>query len=138
MYMTMETMMSLENEISNLYLFLNRYTAENLMKYGAPKDTAHPELRQPLAFEVWQQVIAELGPTDKITVLTNGPLTNIANIILSDTKEKSMIEVSKLVSKARELYYYSFPVLLFEELQVFYGLYFLLGTANLYSRRSFG
>ncbi|XP_025807934.1 uncharacterized protein LOC112886291 isoform X2 [Panicum hallii] len=69
-----------------------RYTAENSMKYGAPRDTAHPELRQPLAFEVWQQVTAELGPTDKITILTNGPLTNIANIILSDTKAKSIIE----------------------------------------------
>ncbi|PUZ66018.1 hypothetical protein GQ55_3G272600 [Panicum hallii var. hallii] len=69
-----------------------RYTAENSMKYGAPRDTAHPELRQPLAFEVWQQVTAELGPTDQITILTNGPLTNIANIILSDTKAKSIIE----------------------------------------------
>jgi inosine-uridine nucleoside N-ribohydrolase len=65
------------------------------MKDGTPRDTAHPEMRQPLAFEVWQQVIAELRPTDKITVLTNGPLTNIANIILYDTKAKSMIEVSK-------------------------------------------
>lgn len=100
------------------YLFpslLNRYTAEKSMKYGTPRDTAHPEMRQPLAFEVWQQVIAELGPTEKITVLTNGPLTNIANIILSDTKAKSMIEVSKLVPKACELYNYSFPVILFEE-----------------------
>lgn len=69
-----------------------RYTAEKSMKYGTPRDTAHPEMRQPLAFEVWQQVIAELRPTDKVTVLTNGPLTNIANIILSDTKAKSMIE----------------------------------------------
>ena len=75
-------------------LFLNRYTAENSMKYGAPRDTAHPELRQPLAFDVWQQVTAELGPTDKITILTNGPLINIANIILSDTKAKSIIKVS--------------------------------------------
>lgn len=64
------------------------------MKYGAPRDTAHPELRQPLAFEVWQQIRAELKPTEKITVLTNGPLTNIANIILSDIKAKSTIEVS--------------------------------------------
>ena len=74
-----------ENEVSYLYLFLNRYTAENSMKYGAPRDTAHPELRQPLAFDVWQQVTAELGPTDKITILTNGPLINIANIILVGT-----------------------------------------------------
>lgn len=69
-----------------------RYTAENSVKYGAPRDTAHPELRQPLAFEVWQQIRAELKPTEKITVLTNGPLTNIANIILSDIKAKSTIE----------------------------------------------
>jgi inosine-uridine nucleoside N-ribohydrolase len=75
-------------------LFFVRYTAENSIKYGAPRDTAHPELRQPLAFEVWQQITEEVEPTDKITILTNGPLTNIANIILSDTKAGSIIEVS--------------------------------------------
>ncbi|VAH07354.1 unnamed protein product [Triticum turgidum subsp. durum] len=69
-----------------------RYTAENSVKYGAPRDTARPELRQPLAFEVWQHIREELKPTDKITILTNGPLTNIANIILSDTKAESVIE----------------------------------------------
>jgi inosine-uridine nucleoside N-ribohydrolase len=73
--------------------FFIRYTAENSRKYGAPRDTAHPELRQPLAFEVWQHIREELKPTDKITILTNGPLTNIANIILSDTKAGSIIEV---------------------------------------------
>jgi inosine-uridine nucleoside N-ribohydrolase len=46
-----------------------------------------------LAFEVWQHIREELKPTDKITILTNGPLTNIANIILSDTKAGSIIEV---------------------------------------------
>ncbi|KAI4965477.1 hypothetical protein ZWY2020_051966 [Hordeum vulgare] len=69
-----------------------RYTAENSVKYGAPRDTMRPELRQPLAFEVWQHIREELKPTDKITILTNGPLTNIANIILSDTKAESIIE----------------------------------------------
>uniref|UniRef100_A0ACD5U396 Uncharacterized protein n=1 Tax=Avena sativa TaxID=4498 RepID=A0ACD5U396_AVESA len=69
-----------------------RYTAENSVKYGAPRDTAHPELRQPLAFEVWQHIREELKPNDKITILTNGPLTNIANIILYDTEAKSIIE----------------------------------------------
>jgi len=69
-----------------------RYTAENSVKYGAPRDTARPELRQPLAFEVWQHIREELKPNDKITILTNGPLTNIANIILYDTKAKSIIE----------------------------------------------
>ncbi|KAF6984686.1 hypothetical protein CFC21_002654 [Triticum aestivum] len=69
-----------------------RYTAENSVKYGAPRDTARPELRQPLAFEVWQHIREELKPTDKITILTNGPLTNIANIILSDPKAESVIE----------------------------------------------
>ncbi|KAL6909954.1 hypothetical protein ACP4OV_001212 [Aristida adscensionis] len=69
-----------------------RYTAENSVKYGAPRDTAHPELRQPLAFEVWQRVREEVKSKNKITILTNGPLTNIANIILSDTESKSAIE----------------------------------------------
>ncbi|KAK3135728.1 hypothetical protein QOZ80_5BG0422670 [Eleusine coracana subsp. coracana] len=52
----------------------------------------HPERRQPLAFEVWQSVRNQLGPGDKITVLTNGPLTNLANISFSDTKASTVIE----------------------------------------------
>ncbi|XP_072960994.1 nucleoside hydrolase 3-like isoform X2 [Typha angustifolia] len=70
-----------------------RYTGENSVKFGAPRDTDHPELRQPLAFEVWQSIVAKSNPTDKITLLTNGPLTNLANIILSDKNSSSMIEV---------------------------------------------
>ncbi|XP_057771880.1 nucleoside hydrolase 3-like [Salvia miltiorrhiza] len=69
-----------------------RYTAENSMRFGAPRDTAHPELRQPLALEIWQSVIKSLKPGSKVTVLTNGPLTNVANIILSDKNLSSHIE----------------------------------------------
>ncbi|GFP98628.1 probable uridine nucleosidase 1 [Phtheirospermum japonicum] len=63
-----------------------RYTAENSVKFGAPRDTHHPELRQPLALEIWQSVIKSLDPGSKVTVLTNGPLTNVARIILADIK----------------------------------------------------
>ncbi|TVU19339.1 hypothetical protein EJB05_35483, partial [Eragrostis curvula] len=52
----------------------------------------HPERRQPLAFEVWQSVRKQLGAGDKITVLSNGPLTNLANISLSDEKASTVIE----------------------------------------------
>ncbi|XP_073010370.1 nucleoside hydrolase 3-like [Typha latifolia] len=69
-----------------------RYTAENLMKFGAPRNTARPKLRQPLAFEVWKSITSKLTPSDKITVLTNGPLTNLANIILSDNTASSIIK----------------------------------------------
>uniref|UniRef100_A0A0E0L2F5 Inosine/uridine-preferring nucleoside hydrolase domain-containing protein n=1 Tax=Oryza punctata TaxID=4537 RepID=A0A0E0L2F5_ORYPU len=69
-----------------------RYTAENSVKYGAPRDTDHPELRQPLAFEVWQFVKQRLDPNEKITILTNGPLTNLANIVLSDRNASSVIK----------------------------------------------
>nr|AAT38028.1 putative inosine-uridine preferring nucleoside hydrolase [Oryza sativa Japonica Group] len=69
-----------------------RYTAENSVKYGAPRDTDHPELRQPLAFEVWQFVKHQLDPNEKITILTNGPLTNLANIVLSDRNASSVIK----------------------------------------------
>ncbi|XP_078148714.1 nucleoside hydrolase 3-like isoform X1 [Carex rostrata] len=69
-----------------------RYTAENSVKYGAPRDTDHPELRQPLVFEVWQSVMQKLNPGEKISFLTSGPLTNLATIILSDTAETSKIE----------------------------------------------
>ncbi|XP_020580617.1 uncharacterized protein LOC110024767 [Phalaenopsis equestris] len=69
-----------------------RFTAEDSIKYGAPRNTAHPELRQPLVLEVWQSISREVNPSQKITILTNGPLTNIANIILSDEKATSMIQ----------------------------------------------
>ncbi|KXG21977.1 hypothetical protein SORBI_3009G134300 [Sorghum bicolor] len=69
-----------------------RYTAENSVKYGAPRNTDHPELRQPLAFEVWQSIKEQLDPSEKITIITNGPLTNLANIMLSDRNSSSVIE----------------------------------------------
>lgn len=69
-----------------------RYTAENSVEHGAPRNTDNPELRQPLAFEVWQSVKEQLDPSEKITILTNGPLTNFANIVLSDTNASSVIK----------------------------------------------
>ncbi|ONK78243.1 uncharacterized protein A4U43_C02F16140 [Asparagus officinalis] len=33
--------------------FIYRYMTENFMQYRAPRNTDHPELRQPLALEVW-------------------------------------------------------------------------------------
>jgi inosine-uridine nucleoside N-ribohydrolase len=74
-----------------------RYTAENSVKNGAPRNTDHPELRQPFAFEVWQSIKEQLHPSEKITILTNGPLTNLANIVLSDKNAISAIEVSCLI-----------------------------------------
>ncbi|KAK4405632.1 Pyrimidine-specific ribonucleoside hydrolase RihA [Sesamum angolense] len=61
-----------------------RYTAENSVEFGAPRDTDHPELRQPLALEIWESVITSLESGSKVTILTNGPLTNVAKIVLSD------------------------------------------------------
>ncbi|XP_061367961.1 nucleoside hydrolase 3-like [Gastrolobium bilobum] len=58
-----------------------RYTAENSVKFGAPRDTDHPELRQPLAMEVWESILQSTKPGSKITVLTNGPLTNLAKVV---------------------------------------------------------
>ncbi|XP_031252044.1 uncharacterized protein LOC116109948 isoform X1 [Pistacia vera] len=69
-----------------------RYTAENSVKYGAPRDTDHPELRQPLALEIWDSIAQTLDPGSKITILTNGPLTNLANIISSRENSTSLIQ----------------------------------------------
>ncbi|GMI72100.1 nucleoside hydrolase 3 [Hibiscus trionum] len=68
-----------------------RYTAENSVKFGAPRDTDHPELRQPLALEIWNSTLKTLGHGSKITVLTNGPLTSLAKII-TETRTASLIE----------------------------------------------
>ncbi|XAR57150.1 hypothetical protein NMG60_11025188 [Bertholletia excelsa] len=69
-----------------------RYTAENSVKFGAQRDTDHPELRQPLAMEVWESVSKSLDHGSKITVLTNGPLTTLAKIILSGQNASSVIQ----------------------------------------------
>ncbi|XP_052176489.1 nucleoside hydrolase 3-like isoform X2 [Diospyros lotus] len=58
-----------------------RYTAENSVKFGAPRDTDHPELRQPLSLEVWRAITESMKPGYKINILTNGPLTTLAKII---------------------------------------------------------
>ena len=69
-----------------------RYTTENSVKFGAPRDTDHPELRQPLALEIWTSILKTLDPGSKITILTNGPLTSLAKII-TETKTASLIQV---------------------------------------------
>ncbi|XP_027368077.1 uncharacterized protein LOC113873992 [Abrus precatorius] len=58
-----------------------RYTSENSVKFGAPRNTDHPEQRQPLAMEIWESILQTSEPGSKITVLTNGPLTNLAKVV---------------------------------------------------------
>ncbi|KAL3648895.1 hypothetical protein CASFOL_005298 [Castilleja foliolosa] len=69
-----------------------RYTADNSIKYGAPRDTEHPERRQARALEVWNSVTNSLDTGSRVTILTNGPLTNVAEIILSDKNLTSHVE----------------------------------------------
>ncbi|XP_038723137.1 uncharacterized protein LOC120015024 isoform X2 [Tripterygium wilfordii] len=69
-----------------------RYTAENSLKHGAPRDTANPELRQPPALEIWESLIQTMDPGSKITLLTNGPLTSLAKIIQSGANASSIIQ----------------------------------------------
>ncbi|KAG6527432.1 hypothetical protein ZIOFF_009534 [Zingiber officinale] len=69
-----------------------RYTAENSVEFGAPRDTDRPSLRQPLALEVWRSVSEASSPRNKISVLTNGPLTNLASIIAWDKNAAKIIE----------------------------------------------
>jgi inosine-uridine nucleoside N-ribohydrolase len=63
------------------------------VKFGAPRDTDHPELRQPLALEVWVSVLQTMKPGTNITVLSNGPLTNLAKVV-SVKNISSRIQVS--------------------------------------------
>ncbi|KAF3655966.1 putative histidine-containing phosphotransfer protein 1-like isoform X1 [Capsicum annuum] len=53
-----------------------RYTAENSVKFGAPRDTDHPELRQPLALEVWDSVVKSLDPGSKDIVVVGGHINH--------------------------------------------------------------
>lgn len=76
------------------YRLLDRYSAENSAIYGAIRNTSHPRLRQKLSNEVWGSISSEVytqGP--KLTLLTNGPLTNLANIIKKYKKAKMLIQV---------------------------------------------
>lgn len=50
--------------------------------------------RQPSAMEVWQMISRSIDQNNTINILTNGPLTNIANIILTDENASSIIQVS--------------------------------------------
>ncbi|KAJ3687604.1 hypothetical protein LUZ61_016768 [Rhynchospora tenuis] len=68
---------------------LGRLLPRSPRRYTAEKST---ELRQPLAFEVWQSIASKLDPDEKILILANGPLTNIANIILLDKRASSVTE----------------------------------------------
>ena len=67
---------------------------ENFVKFGAPWDTDHPKLGQPLALEVWESVVKSLDPGSKVTILTNGPLTNIAKIVLTGKNMTNAIQAS--------------------------------------------
>ncbi|KAL8209918.1 hypothetical protein R6Q57_006650 [Mikania cordata] len=69
-----------------------RYTSENSVEFGAPRDTDNPQLRQPLALEVWNSTVNSLDLGSKITILTNGPLTTLANIVLADANASSIIQ----------------------------------------------
>ncbi|GKD23592.1 inosine/uridine-preferring nucleoside hydrolase domain-containing protein, partial [Tanacetum coccineum] len=69
-----------------------RYTAENFVEFGAPRTTDFPHLRQPLALEVWKSIVESVDLGSKITILTNGPLTTLAKIILADTNASSIIQ----------------------------------------------
>jgi len=79
-----------------------RYTAENSVKYGVLRDTDHPELRQPLALEVWESAVKSLKPGSKITILTNGPLTNIAKIVLAGENMTNAIQASNFLYPLRK------------------------------------
>ncbi|CAL5400630.1 unnamed protein product [Camellia sinensis] len=70
-----------------------RYTAENSVKYGAPGDTDHPELRHPLALDIWKSVIKSLDPGSKITALTNGPSTTLSQIVLFENTSSVIQDV---------------------------------------------
>lgn len=69
-----------------------RYTAENSVEFGAPRNTDHPELRQPKAQEVIEDVLKHLNRNSKLSILSAGPLTNIATFLASNSSLKSSIE----------------------------------------------
>ncbi|XP_068341526.1 nucleoside hydrolase 3-like [Pyrus communis] len=55
-----------------------------------------PGLGQPTAIDVWKSIVKSLDPGSKITLLTNGPLTNLAEILLSENAD-SMVQDAYIV-----------------------------------------
>ncbi|KAM0070327.1 putative inosine/uridine-preferring nucleoside hydrolase domain, ribonucleoside hydrolase [Helianthus debilis subsp. tardiflorus] len=60
--------------------------------FGAPGNTDFPQLKQPLALEVWRLLVKSIDDGSRVTFLSNGPLTNLANILLSDLNSSSIIQ----------------------------------------------
>ncbi|KMZ56894.1 Pyrimidine-specific ribonucleoside hydrolase [Zostera marina] len=70
-----------------------RYSAENSALYGFIRNTSHPRFRQKLSNEIWESISSEIYTKGrKMTLLTNGPLTNLANIIKKYKKAKMLIQ----------------------------------------------
>ncbi|KAL8121665.1 nucleoside hydrolase 3-like isoform X2 [Apium graveolens] len=69
-----------------------RYTPQNAGKSGAPTNANKLEARQPFAMEIWESVVKSLDPGLKVTILNNGPLTNLAKIISSNKSVSSLIQ----------------------------------------------
>lgn len=58
-----------------------------------PETADYPGLGQPTALDVWKSIVKSLHPGSKITLLTNGPLTNLAQIILSENTDSVVQDV---------------------------------------------
>ncbi|CAD5171795.1 unnamed protein product [Musa acuminata subsp. malaccensis] len=71
-----------------------RYTAEkSAVQFGAPRNDDRHVLGQASALQVWQSISKSLRPRhSKITVLTSGPLTNLASILDVDKRGKKVIQ----------------------------------------------
>ncbi|KAI3828578.1 hypothetical protein L1987_02682 [Smallanthus sonchifolius] len=69
-----------------------RYTSVNSIEFGAPCDTDFPQPKQPSALQVWRSLVKTIDDGSRVTFLSNGPLKNLANILLSDTNSSSIIK----------------------------------------------
>lgn len=72
-----------------------------------PEISGSPGFGQPTALDVWKSIVKSLHPGSKITLLANGPLTNLAEILLSENNTDSVVQVIKfgtcLYRKQKEL-----------------------------------
>ncbi|KAM1038852.1 hypothetical protein EV1_033094 [Malus domestica] len=59
-------------------------------------------LGQPIAIEVWKTIVKSLDPGSKITLLTNGPLTNLAEIILFENADSVVHDVGGHIRHGNE------------------------------------
>mgnify|MGYP002776238794 FL=1 len=76
------------------------------------RNTEHPELRQPTAQEVIENILYQADEKEGVIFVTGGPLSNIAKFVSSNSSHRSLIKVNIITACTciTNKYYISLPI----------------------------